>query len=243
MMTRKGTDLEHAMTNTASSKRGSSQKRASNKVSKGGRPASGTLEQRLEQLLEDSTQVFVQHGYGSTSMDLIARKAHVAKRTIYQHFGDKEQLFGAVVRHRINSLYTLFPEIEKTTESVEQVLTTFAHELLAVVLAPESINLERIVVGEASRFPELAKQFYDNGPKQAIVAIAQYLKRQKQKGTLQLTDPEVASMQFFSLVLGEFQRQALLDIGQPYSAEQIDHHVDEVIRFFLNAYQAESAIN
>ncbi|MEO1522725.1 MAG: TetR/AcrR family transcriptional regulator [Cyanobacteria bacterium J06633_2] len=232
------------MTNTAFSKQGSSQKRASTtKGSKGGRPASGTLEQRLEQLLEDSTQVFVQHGYGSTSMDLIARKAHVAKRTIYQHFGGKEQLFGAVVRHRINSLYALFPEIEKTTDPIEQVLTRFAHELLAVVLAPESINLERIVIGEASRFPELANQFYNNAPKQAIVAIAQYLTRQKQKGILQLTDPEVASMQFFSLVLGEFQRQALLGIGQPYSTEQIDRHVDEAIRFFLNAYQAETVIN
>ncbi|MGD1953493.1 MAG: TetR/AcrR family transcriptional regulator C-terminal domain-containing protein [Leptolyngbyaceae cyanobacterium] len=54
---------------------------------------------------------------------------------------------------------------------------------------------------------------------------------------MQLTDPEASSMQFFSLALGEFQRQALLDIGQPYSAEQIDHHVNDVIRFFLNAYQ------
>ena len=234
-MTHKGTDLEHAMANTASSKRGSSQKRTNNRVSKGGRPASGTLEQRLEQLLEDSTQVFVH--YGSTSMDLIARKAHVAKRTIYQHFGDKEQLFGAVVRHRINSLYALFPEIAKTTEPIEQVLTRFAQELMAVVLAPESINLERIVIGEASRFPELAHQFYNNAPKQAIAALTQYLARQQQQGTLQLTDPEASSMQFFSLALGEFQRQALLDIGQPYSAEQIDHHVNDVIRFFLNAYQ------
>lgn len=229
------------MTNTASSKQGSSQKHASTRGSKGGRPASGTLEQRLEQLLEDSTQVFVQHGYGSTSMDLIARKAHVAKRTIYQHFGGKEQLFGAVVRHRINSLYTLFPEIEKTTKSVEQVLTTFAHELLIVVLAPDSINLERIVIGEANRFPGLAKQFYDNGPKQVTATLAQYLTLHKQRKTLQLNDPEVASRQFFSLVLGEFQRQALLDIDQPYSTEQINHHVDEVVRFFLNAYQAGSA--
>ncbi|MEO0490573.1 MAG: TetR/AcrR family transcriptional regulator C-terminal domain-containing protein [Cyanobacteria bacterium J06659_2] len=132
--------------------------------------------------------------------------------------------------------------MEKTTDPIEQVLTRFAHELLAVVLAPESINLERIVIGEASRFPELANQFYNNAPKQAIVAIAQYLTRQKQKGTLQLTDPEVASMQFFSLVLGEFQRQALLGIGQPYSTEQIDRHVDEAIRFFMNAAQAETVI-
>ena len=53
-------------------------------ISKGGRPASGTLEQRLEQLLNDATQVFLKKGYGSTTIDLIAREAHVAKRTIYQ---------------------------------------------------------------------------------------------------------------------------------------------------------------
>ena len=205
-------------------------------ISKGGRPASGTLEQRLEQLLNDATQVFLKKGYGSTTIDLIAREAHVAKRTIYQHFGGKEKLFGAIVRLRIDQLFSLFPEVDADEGSLEPMLTGVAHALLTVVLSPEATSLERIIISEATRFPELAREFYDNGPEQVIGVLAQYLARQHRLGTIQLSNPETAAVYFFSLTLGEFHRRVMLNIEQSYSPEQIDNHVDEVVDFFLSAY-------
>ncbi|MEM6453300.1 MAG: TetR/AcrR family transcriptional regulator [Cyanobacteria bacterium P01_D01_bin.105] len=212
-------------------------KTSSERKSKGGRPASGTLAQRLEQLLEDATQVFLKHGYGSTSIDLVAREAHVAKRTIYQHFGDKDKLFGAVVRYRANTVYlNSLPAIEDSSQSLSQALEAFAHQLLDLVLLPDSIDLERIVISEARRFPELAEQFYVNGPKHAIVTLAQYLEIQNQLGAIQLDNSMDAATHFFSLVLGEFHRRVLLGIDQPYSSEQIGRHVKELVRRFVSSY-------
>ena len=214
-----------------------SSKSSADQSSKGGRPASGTLERRLEQLVNDATQVFLQNGYGSTTLDLVAQKAHVAKRTIYRHFGGKEELFGAVVRQRIDTLVALFPNVDADEGSLEQVLKGFAHELLAVVLSPETISLYRIIMGETSRFPELAQQFYNNGPAQVIAVLARYLAHQQQLKKIQLNNPETAAVQLFSLIQGEFERRAMLDIDQPYSAEQINQHVDDTIHFFLSAYK------
>ncbi|KAF3884555.1 MULTISPECIES: TetR/AcrR family transcriptional regulator [Nostocales] len=50
-------------------------------------------------MLEDATRVCLELGYDLIDMDILSREAHVAKRTIYQNFGGKEELFGAVVRH------------------------------------------------------------------------------------------------------------------------------------------------
>ncbi|MEO1095046.1 MAG: TetR/AcrR family transcriptional regulator [Cyanobacteria bacterium J06638_28] len=206
------------------------------KSSKGGRPSNGTLEQRLEQLLEDATQVFLQRGYGSASLDLIAREAHVAKRTIYQHFGDKDELFGAVIRRLSRNVFATFPQAEDNSQSVEYVLSTLAHGVLTLVLSPEAMGLQRIVVGEAHRFPKLAQQFYRNGPKRGITALADYLTDQQQSGTVQLEDPTAAATHFFGMVMGEFYLQALLGVIELPSAEQINQHASSITHLFLYGY-------
>ncbi|MBE7385902.1 MAG: TetR/AcrR family transcriptional regulator [Leptolyngbya sp. SIO1E4] len=209
------------------------------KSSKGGRPSNGTLEQRLEQLLEDATQVFLQRGYSSASLDLIAREAHVAKRTIYQHFGDKEELFGAVVRRLSRNVFATLPQAEDSSQSVEQVLSTLAQGVLTLVLSPEAMGLQRVVVGEADRFPRLAQQFYTNGPQRGITALAHYLTNQQQLGTLQLEDPTTAATHFFSLVMGEFYLQALLGVIELPNAEQINQHASSITHLFLCGYSSQ----
>ncbi|MDB9524566.1 TetR/AcrR family transcriptional regulator [Oscillatoria sp. CS-180] len=209
------------------------------KSSKGGRPSNGTLEQRLEQLLEDATQVFLQHGYGSASIDMIAREAHVAKRTIYQHFGDKDELFGAVVRRLSHNIFAAFPQAEETSQSVEHVLSTIARGVLALVLSPEAMGLQRIVIGEADRFPKLAQQFYTNGPNRGITALADYLANQQQLGTVQLEDPTNAATYFVSMIMGEFYLQALLGVIELPSAEQIDQHANSITHLFLHGYGSQ----
>lgn len=207
----------------------------SNKGSKGGRPQSGTREQRLEQLLEDATRVFLEFGYGSTNMDILAREAHVAKRTIYQYFGGKDELFGAVVRHLSDTILVPFYNLSEDKRPIEQALTCFAHQLLAQVLSPKAIGLYRIVISEASRFPELALQFYDNGPAREITALTDYLGRQKELGTIKLEDPAIAAEQFFNMVLSELHRRALLGIDKEPKPGQIERHVDTAVRLFLQA--------
>ncbi|WP_035139526.1 TetR/AcrR family transcriptional regulator [Fischerella sp. PCC 9605] len=201
--------------------------------SKGGRPKSGTTQERIERLLDDAAKVFLEYGYGLSSIDILARQAHVAKRTIYQHFGNKAELFGAVVRRLSDSVVLSFPHLGSDTRPIKQVLTAFAYQLLERVLSPEVLGLHRIVIGEACRFPELAKQFYDNGPGRAITALADYLLSQKELGVMELVEPKIAAEQFFNMVLGELYRRALLGIDPTPTPEKIREHIDCTVNLFL----------
>ena len=66
----------------------------------GGRPSRAQAEKLGERILDAATTLFLAHGYGATSIEEVARRARVSKRTFYHRFDDKPALFGAVV-HRI----------------------------------------------------------------------------------------------------------------------------------------------
>lgn len=125
-----------------------------------GRPSNGTLEQRLEKILEAATQIFLEEGYGSATIGKIAREARIAKRTIYQYFGGKDKLFGAVIHRLSNTVLSSFPSLDgENIQTLDQVLGQFAYPLFMVVITSDAIGLDRLVIGEASRFPKLVTQF------------------------------------------------------------------------------------
>ena len=198
-----------------------------------GRPTTGAIPQRLEQLLDEATAMFLECGYGPSSIDILARRAHVAKRTIYQYFGNKEKLFGAVVRRLSDAISAPLPDLIADDRTIDQVLTAFAHQLLDRVISPEAIGLQRIVLGEASRFPELAQQFYDNGPRREIAILARYLAHQQEIRVIELGDPAIAAEQFFNMVLGELFRQAVLGIGEAPQISQKQQYIETAVHLFL----------
>src|SRR5579872_3466192 len=74
------------------------------RVSPGGRPSleeAGKLDIRI---LDVATELFLAHGYGHTSIELIAKRARISKRTLYHRYDDKAALFGAVLRRIVEGL-------------------------------------------------------------------------------------------------------------------------------------------
>ena len=67
---------------------------------RGGRPSREASERLGELILDAATELFLGHGFGATSIEAVAQRVRVSKRTLYHRFPDKEALFAAVV-HRI----------------------------------------------------------------------------------------------------------------------------------------------
>src|ERR1700704_1353334 len=67
---------------------------------RGGRPSRKQAARLGERIVDAATHLFLAHGYGATSIEAVARRARVSKRTFYHRFPDKPALFAAVV-HRI----------------------------------------------------------------------------------------------------------------------------------------------
>jgi TetR/AcrR family transcriptional repressor of mexJK operon len=141
-----------------------------------GRPRAADLEARNKNLIEKAGKLFLEMGYGKVSLELIAREAHVAVRTIYVKFGGKAGLFQEVLmanRDRFISPH----QMETDPRPMKEVIGEFSEHFLAMITAPEALAVQRMVVAEAKTNPELAHSFYEAGPRQSRDMLSQYFSR------------------------------------------------------------------
>jgi len=141
-----------------------------------GRPKAADVETRTQELLHTAGMLFLKNGYTKTSLESIARAAHVAVRTIYVKFGGKEGLLAAVLaakRHRFFRNQSL----ETDTRPIREILDDFAHQIYALVTSQEAIDLQRIVLAEAPTNPELAEAFWNGGPRMTREMLARFFAR------------------------------------------------------------------
>ncbi|MBM7049205.1 TetR/AcrR family transcriptional regulator [Rhizobium lusitanum] len=122
----------------------------------GGRPTRVVSEQIARRILDAAGLLLLRDGYEVTSMDAVAMQAGVSKRTLYTRFPAKSQLFEAVVSDVLDHKLQLLEANQEVHGDLYDQLLTFADQLHRIVLAPEIIGLERVVISEAKQFPELA---------------------------------------------------------------------------------------
>ena len=98
-------------------------------------------------IMEAAARMFLEHGYPSTSVDDIAAAAGVSKRTVYNVFDDKEQLFRAILGEAIATAERFSTELVASTAESDEVsaaLMTLARELAASVLGGRVVPLRRL---------------------------------------------------------------------------------------------------
>ena len=118
-------------------------------------------------------------------------------------------------------------------------LRALARTLLARVIQPRVMQLRRLVIGEAARFPELGRLFYERGPGRTIDTLAATFESLAARGTLRLHDPRLAAEHFNWLVISTPLNRVMLcgDAELPAQAD-LDRYADAGTRAFLAAYAA-----
>src|SRR5258708_7899613 len=151
---------------------------------RGGRPSREQAARLGERILDAATHLFLSHGYGATSIEAVARRARVSKRTFYHRFDDKPALFVAVV-HRIIDRLRSPGDVELLVGDLREVLQRLASFILRAALMPDAVALYRMLVAESARFPKLAKVVTEQGGnEEAIQFIAGILDRELLAGNL-----------------------------------------------------------
>lgn len=192
-------------------------------------------------ILEAAATVFLNNGYPGTSMDEIAALARVSKQTVYKHFADKERLFVEIVINTVNEISDpVYEEVLNLADTgdIEADLRDLARRLLKGVMQPRLLQLRRLVIGEASRFPALGQTFYERGPGRTIAALATTFERLAARGVLRLEDPELAAVHFNWLIMSApLNRAMLLGSDEPPATANLKRHADSAVRVFLAAYR------
>lgn len=207
--------------------------------------AEGRTAKRSRAILEAAATVFLRDGYLGASMDEIAQLADVSKQTIYKRFTSKETLFLEIVAGLTNAgsnaVHGDIPDLAQGG-NLQGYLEDYAHRQLSIVLTPRLMQLRRVVIGEASRFPELGKALYESGPMRAMAAMAAMFSRLKERGLLRVEDSAVAASHFNWLVMSQPLNQAMLlgDAGIP-DPPALRRYAADGVRAFLAAYGAADA--
>ncbi len=203
-------------------------------------PAGTRSERKQAAIVGAAAEVFLSTGYAGASMDEIASRSGVSKQTVYKHFTSKEALFIAVMGQMMGeadiAVHQGLPRVENRAQ-LEAYLLDYAVRQLAIVLTPGLMQLRRLVIAEAQRFPELARQLYARGPARAVEAMGVAFEQLAAKNLLQFSDASMAASQFNWLVMADPVNRVMMlgDAALPNQAE-IRRHAEAAVATFLAAF-------
>jgi TetR/AcrR family transcriptional repressor of mexJK operon len=201
---------------------------------RGGRPSRADALRLRQRILEVATELFLAEGYGSTSIEAVAARAGISKRTLYHRFDDKSALFAAVVHEIIAQIRPAagVPLIEGAT--LHDVLRRLAGMILRAALSPKALALHRLVMAESARFPELIRAVHGDGStREATTLISGLLARDLRDSKLNAENRAFAAEQFIYMIVSLPQRRAV-GYGTPMTAAELDAWADKTVALFLN---------
>jgi AcrR family transcriptional regulator len=199
-----------------------------------GRPRKGEELLSRDRLLDTAFSLFLEHGYGKLSLETIAREARVSMRTIYSRFNGKAGLFGAVIRRCSDQFVTQLSEEHVLERAPEEALISFAQQFLYSITRPDVVRIRAILIGESPRFPDLATQFYEQGPQRTLDHLTRFFARQQQAGYFAIMDPHFLADQFLSALRSERFQKLQLGLEPTPDEAEIDVWARQAVGVFLH---------
>jgi len=202
-------------------------------------PEEGALSERAkarrEAILDAARELFLEKGYGATTLAEVVARSGGSLSTLYGLFGNKRGLFEAILRDFADSILAPLC-VEGVSDDPERGLKAVGRRYLTAVLEPKAVSWWRTVCAEAPNVPELSEVLLaeQGGPVQA--ALAAYLARLARAERLEIPEPSLAAGQFLDLVRGPLHRQALACGGRAATPQEIDRQVDRAVQVFLYGY-------
>jgi TetR/AcrR family transcriptional regulator, regulator of autoinduction and epiphytic fitness len=187
-----------------------------------------------EAIVEAAERLFLQRGYGSVSMDELAEAAGVARRTLYNQFASKEEIFREMLLRVSRQLEAAFPPGIETQGDVEAVLRLIAQVILDLHKHPEYLGFLRMVVADSRQFPWIAKEFAAVMDPQTE-RLTRFFADMAAAGTLDCRNPLLAAHQFMGL-LNEFSLWPWM-MGHESLTVPDQDIVEETVRMFLQRYR------
>ncbi len=195
-------------------------------------PVPAEIDAKEAAIISAASRTFLIHGYDGASMDEIALAAGVSKRTVYNRFRSKEELFAATIEESCRRILPVDIDAIEKSLSTEAFTMELARLFLRGMLDPEAIALRRIASFEAGRNPALGRLYHDHGPAYMTAAFAPILKRAADREGIAIDDVETALHQLGALIMEPLYTEALLGVAPP----DLEAAIDKQIKRGLDAF-------
>src|SRR4051812_15375088 len=120
-----------------------------------GRPTAEESAELEARLRSAALELFLDRGYDATTMDAVARKAGITRRTLYARHPDKERLFVDVLTWARTRAPWLEADFTVDADDLEAALTAIGHAAVRRAVDPDVVRIDRLVITEWRRFPDL----------------------------------------------------------------------------------------
>lgn len=188
---------------------------------------------RRRHLIAAAADLFLHKGYHATTMDDVARSAGMSKKTVYQVFSGKSELFDALLSDWF-APYTI--PIQSDNRPPREVLTDALSRMANFALSERQVLMTRLLIAETSCSEDIAAALDRQGIGRGKGALEQWLAAQAAEGVLKIDDPvQVSSMLFFAAA-GDFLMGRLLRTRPQPTLAEITVRVEQTVATFFQNF-------
>lgn len=177
-------------------------------------------------LLQSAMDVLLESGYEATTMEAIARRAGVAKKTAYRHAENRQELIGLAVRQWTDGYAPSMQMDPQDTGDVAQALRAILENVCMQVLSETAVRVFRLLTTEFPGKQELLDSYQRNGIERGQMLLSGWLEKQSRKGLLHAPEPAVLAKAILAMAVAEPLRQMALGMMHPLPEGSVAAHLD-----------------
>lgn len=193
-------------------------------------------DRKREAIVQAAIAEFRENGFAGTSMDRVAAAADVSKRTVYNHFPSKDELFEAILAQMWERSHAQVEIRYDAAGPLRAQLLAVLEQKMQMLDDTSFIDLSRVAMAELMHTPERARALVDRLSEKEE-GLPQWLRAAQQHGRLRAgVDPQYAAHQLHGLVKS-FAFWPQLAMGQPPLAPALRQQVlEDAVDMFLGFY-------
>lgn len=188
-------------------------------------------------ILDAAVEEFATSGFDTTSMDRIAERAGVSKRTVYNHFQSKDALFEAIVQELIAQTEAL-PEFPyEADRELDEQLVGYCLKVGELITSESFQGLVRVSLSRFLRTPQLARDTIGD-EKRFMARLIRWIEQATADGRLKPNDPEFSAKQLCALMEGFMLWPPIFGLGPNPEPDQRRRIITSSVSLFLDHYRA-----
>ena len=199
-----------------------------------GRPQVRSDEETRAVIFDAAGNEFADAGYAATSMESVARRAGISTKTLYRLIPNKAALFEAMVTKRLDEFVSTIRLRACEGRDVESALQEALLACAELLLNGDVIALQRMVLAESDKFPEMAQTFYVKAMRRTVATLANWLGAEKERGLIAIENPEIAAGMLLGMLAFEPQRAVMFGQKPLPGRQELLQRVEVCASLFLN---------
>lgn len=193
-------------------------------------------EAKRQAFIQAAGRLFIQHGVAAVSMEAIAAEARASKVTLYSYFPSRHDVFRAFVVDAGQTAADDLDQFRLAGQDVRTVLSRLGLTILQLMLKPDVMAINRLVIGEAARSPDLVATFFAHGPAHITAKIEAILQQCVDHGLLNAESPQQLALDFRGLCEVAVIPHVLWGVGERPTTATLQTIVDHAVETFLTGH-------